>query len=441
MLIKESLDLNTLPNQKSPISISDMVRLYNNISWYTIVHNPVSDTLINTFAESYGNYLSINIIKALILPFLINIPTERALARELEERGILQSICGFPPGDAPSRGTIWNFRRKYQKIYPEVLIKVLTIFGVCSVDLNLRLPFVYSYNEEDILENLKSEFFYIPQKITSTQTSNNPLIHIKWWQSKNEICKHRDEKVDNEVIYKKKIEELHSARDWKEWERIENTYIEREKSWLINDLTLPVKVHAIKKDSEDEAKELFFNIDAPEWLEVHGRDRDTIIGYGSSAIPYIACNVLVFRKHSGKKQILMTKRQSGFGEGTYALPGGKLQTGETAEECAKRELREETSILPVKSRPVSLKITHFPGKPWVISIGVLVEEYEGRPQTIEKSQHGEWQWYDIDKLPEALFEPTRIVISQYLSHLYPNLMWSDLEAIIKKEVGQLPLFG
>lgn len=42
--------------------------------------------------------------------------------------------------------------------------------------------------------------------------------------------------------------------------------------------------------------------------------------------------------------MLLVQRGKTFGHGTWALPGGKIESGETAVEAALRELLEETGI-------------------------------------------------------------------------------------------------
>lgn len=56
--------------------------------------------------------------------------------------------------------------------------------------------------------------------------------------------------------------------------------------------------------------------------------------------PRVGIGVMVIR--DGK--VLLGRRQGSHGAGHYAWPGGHLEYMESFEECAKREVREETGI-------------------------------------------------------------------------------------------------
>ena len=55
-----------------------------------------------------------------------------------------------------------------------------------------------------------------------------------------------------------------------------------------------------------------------------------------------------YRQNSSKKlSVLLIKRGEYPYKGMWALPGGFLRKGETVEECAVREIFEETSVKPL----------------------------------------------------------------------------------------------
>jgi 8-oxo-dGTP diphosphatase len=56
--------------------------------------------------------------------------------------------------------------------------------------------------------------------------------------------------------------------------------------------------------------------------------------------PKVGIGILVFK--DGK--ILLGKRKEAHGKGEYASPGGHLDFGESIEDCAKREVKEEVGI-------------------------------------------------------------------------------------------------
>ncbi len=56
--------------------------------------------------------------------------------------------------------------------------------------------------------------------------------------------------------------------------------------------------------------------------------------------PKVGIGIVVIRDD----QVLLVKRGKPPGAGLWSLPGGKQELGETAEETARRELREETGL-------------------------------------------------------------------------------------------------
>jgi mutator protein MutT len=67
----------------------------------------------------------------------------------------------------------------------------------------------------------------------------------------------------------------------------------------------------------------------------------------------LAASVAIVRK----TDLLLIQRNRPPSEGLWTLPGGRLEPGETAEQCAVREVREELGLELFALRPL-LKLRH-----------------------------------------------------------------------------------
>ncbi len=122
--------------------------------------------------------------------------------------------------------------------------------------------------------------------------------------------------------------------------------------------------------------------------------------------PKVGVGVIVVK--NGK--VLLGKRKGSHGAGAWSLAGGHLEYGETVEECALRELAEETG----------LKGLHVEPGPWVndvieedkhyITLFAFVKEFEGEAQLLEPNKCDGWEWFDWYNLPEPLFLPFKSLI-------------------------------
>ena len=64
--------------------------------------------------------------------------------------------------------------------------------------------------------------------------------------------------------------------------------------------------------------------------------------------PQVAVGVIVIRDN----KVLLVKRKQPPGEGLWAIPGGRVELGETLQEAIEREVKEETGVTIRAGHPV-----------------------------------------------------------------------------------------
>ncbi len=101
------------------------------------------------------------------------------------------------------------------------------------------------------------------------------------------------------------------------------------------------------------------------------------------------------------------------GEGTWTIPGGKLDFGEDFEESARREILEETGITAKKLQVICVSNERAPDAHFV-TIGMLCTEFEGEPRVMEPDEITEWRWFPADEPPEPLFFPAEKILKNYM---------------------------
>ena len=100
-------------------------------------------------------------------------------------------------------------------------------------------------------------------------------------------------------------------------------------------------------------------------------------------------------------------------EGTWTLPAGKVKTGETLFQAAKRKVKSEVNLYIDSLDVVSVaddinEFAHF------LTIGILAKEYKGTIDLGNTEEHVKFDWFDLDNLPENLCDPSKKIIKNYL---------------------------
>lgn len=122
---------------------------------------------------------------------------------------------------------------------------------------------------------------------------------------------------------------------------------------------------------------------------------------------------LIVENKNGK--ILLIKRKHEPFKGKWALPGGFLNYGEeTLEECAVRELEEETHLI---TKPNSLELLGVYSKPYrdprghTIAHAYIVRGYSGKVKPDDDAE--EKKWADKKSLTGLAFDHDEIIKDFY----------------------------
>jgi 8-oxo-dGTP diphosphatase len=109
--------------------------------------------------------------------------------------------------------------------------------------------------------------------------------------------------------------------------------------------------------------------------------------------------------------LLLGRRRSPHGRGTWSPPGGKVEPGETDEEAARRELVEETGLAGAVPRVVAETVDTFPSGDCWLTRWVLMEWVSDEPEVLEPEEQDSWGWYAWDRLPGPLFQPMASLVA------------------------------
>lgn len=131
-----------------------------------------------------------------------------------------------------------------------------------------------------------------------------------------------------------------------------------------------------------------------------------------SAAPYIACFVVLRR---GNKVAMVLRKNTGWMDGHYGLPAGKVEWNETYSAGAVREAKEEAGVDILLE---DLRYAHMAHRhsddgelfmEWV-DVYFEVEKWSGEPHNAEPEKSEGLEWLDINNLPKNVVPPQRAAL-------------------------------
>ncbi|MDD5639425.1 MAG: NUDIX hydrolase [Candidatus Pacebacteria bacterium] len=131
--------------------------------------------------------------------------------------------------------------------------------------------------------------------------------------------------------------------------------------------------------------------------------------------PKVGVGVIVIK--DGK--VLLGKRKGAHGEGSWAFPGGHLEFGESLEDCANREVAEETGIKIENIRKFSYTNDFFSVENKHYITCFVIADYEsGEVEILEPDKCERWGWFEWDHLPEPRFVPLQNLLKEGINPQY-----------------------
>lgn len=112
-------------------------------------------------------------------------------------------------------------------------------------------------------------------------------------------------------------------------------------------------------------------------------------------------------------EVLLVKRSVEPKKGMWCLPGGFMELGETPEQCALRELEEETGLAGKIETFLGVMSNNSPRYNTVLITGYLVKNYSG--SMIAGDDASSVGFFDSDGMPEIAFDTHKSFIRIYFS--------------------------
>lgn len=111
-------------------------------------------------------------------------------------------------------------------------------------------------------------------------------------------------------------------------------------------------------------------------------------------------------------KVLLIKRKGPHGTGTWSTPGGHLDFGETPEQCAAREAKEEVGldVLDVRFRCVTNDVFEATGKHYITLW--MDGRSTGEPVIAAEREVAEIGWFAWEALPSPLFLPLENLVKK-----------------------------
>lgn len=127
----------------------------------------------------------------------------------------------------------------------------------------------------------------------------------------------------------------------------------------------------------------------------------------------VGVGLYIFNEHN---EVLLGLRKSPHGQGTWCPPGGHLEFGESNEQAAIREAKEETGLDVFAENVQIIGVTNDffeETNKHYITLHLRADKFESEPKVMELDKCEQWKWFSLDNLPRNLFLPCQKLFASY----------------------------
>ncbi len=126
--------------------------------------------------------------------------------------------------------------------------------------------------------------------------------------------------------------------------------------------------------------------------------------------PALTTDCIIFGFDSERLKVLLIERGIAPFKGKWALPGGFVHQGESTDQGAKRELREETGLDDIFMEQLyTFSEPNRDPRGWVVSVAYYALVHLSRQQVRAGDDAGKAKWFPIDGIPQLAFDHARIL--------------------------------
>lgn len=124
--------------------------------------------------------------------------------------------------------------------------------------------------------------------------------------------------------------------------------------------------------------------------------------------PAVTADCVVFCNDSDGLSVLLIERANEPFKGCWAFPGGFMEMDEDAEDCAKRELKEETGM-EVRSLEYLGTFSEVNRDPRGRTITIAYYAVVEKSDVIGADDASQAKWFPIDSIPSLAFDHEEIL--------------------------------